>query len=85
MLKIGSIRWKGRCSKHPRYNPEEDGEGGLVGGCGRCLQLLGIFVSHKKTLGLLKSFGPMREIKLKPKPKTLETPIDDRQTSLFQY
>ena len=84
MLKIGSIRWKGRCTKHPRYNPEEDGEGGLVGGCSRCLQLLEIFLSHKKTLGLLKSFGPMRDSK--PKPKTqIADPSDDRQTTLFQY
>ena len=87
MLKIGSIRWKGRCSKHARYNPEEVGEGGVVGGCNRCLQLLEIYNSHKKTLGLLKIFGPMRDAKPKPKakPKNVDHPIDDRQTSLFQY
>ncbi len=77
MLKLGSIRWKGKCTKHPRYDPSEQGESGLVGGCTRCLQLLEIHLSHRKTISLLRAFGPGREVK--PKAEVLE----DRQIALF--
>ena len=79
MLKIGTIRWKGKCSKHPRYDPGDAGEGGLVGGCARCIELLEIFQSHKKTVALLRAFGPGRD--LKPKPAE---PTEDRQIPLFK-
>ena len=79
MLKLGTIRWKGKCSKHPRYDPGDTGESGLVGGCARCLELLQIFQSHKKTLSLLRAFGPVRDLK----PKSAE-PTEDRQIPLFK-
>ena len=56
-----------------------------MGGCKRCMQLLEIHHNHKKTLSLLKHFGPLRESKPKPKSKTVDHSMDDRQTSLFQY
>lgn len=31
-LKVAE-RVKGKCERHPRYNPERDGRGGIKGGC----------------------------------------------------
>lgn len=30
------FRWKGKCPKHPYYNPEKHGEGGIKGCCATC-------------------------------------------------
>lgn len=57
MLKIGSIRWKGRCHKHPGYNPEIDGLGGIRGGCRRCELLLEIYSNHSTLVRLMREFG----------------------------
>lgn len=57
MLKIGVIRWKGRCSKHPSYHPETDGLGGIRGGCLRCEMLLNIYKHHSALVRLIKEFG----------------------------
>jgi hypothetical protein len=32
-------RVKGKCDRHPRYNPERDGRGGIKGGCSACFSL----------------------------------------------
>ena len=34
-----SERVKAKCEKHPRYNPEKDGRGGIKGGCSGCFTL----------------------------------------------
>ena len=34
-LKVAE-RIKARCERHPRYNPERDGRGGIRGGCSTC-------------------------------------------------
>jgi hypothetical protein len=57
MLKIGSIRWKGRCHKHPGYTPEMDGLGGIRGGCTRCQLLLDIHTQHSALIRLIREFG----------------------------
>lgn len=67
MLKIGSVRWKGRCSKHPRYDPDVDGLGGIRGGCKRCEMLLEIHSHHSKLIRLIREFGTREEPKeIKP-------------------
>ena len=77
MLKIGTIRWKGKCAKHPMYDPI-DGEAAIVGGCKRCMQLLEIQEAHRHTMSLIKAFGPTRE----GRPEPVAT-FEDRQISLF--
>jgi hypothetical protein len=57
MLKLGSVRWKGRCGKHPRYDPEVDGLGGIRGGCKRCEILLEIWQHHSQMVRLMREFG----------------------------
>jgi hypothetical protein len=34
-LKVAE-RVKAKCERHPRYNPERDGRGGIKGGCSTC-------------------------------------------------
>jgi hypothetical protein len=47
-LKV-SERVKAKCERHPRYNPERDGRGGIKGGCSTCFSLLGL---HQARLSL---------------------------------
>ncbi len=37
-LKIAE-RVKAKCERHPRYNPERHGRGGIRGGCATCFSL----------------------------------------------
>ena len=41
-LKI-TERVKGKCSRHPRYNPEKDGRAGIRGACSCCFSLYDLF------------------------------------------
>lgn len=79
MLKIGSIRWKGRCPKHAGYNPEIDGLGGIRGGCKRCEMLLEIYTHHASLVRLLREFGTRPDDKPSA-PKNVE---EGRQLSLL--
>jgi hypothetical protein len=79
MLKIGSIRWKGRCSKHSAYNPEIDGLGGIRGGCKRCELLLDIYTQHASLVRLMREFGARSEARSKP----LANADTERQLSLL--
>ena len=51
MVKIGSVRWHGKCSRHSMYDPETDGLGGIRGGCKRCEMLLEIWTDHTNSCG----------------------------------
>jgi hypothetical protein len=79
MIKIGSIRWKGRCHKHPGYNPEIDGLGGIRGGCERCELLLDISTTHGKLIRLMREFGSRADARVKAS-STIDA---DRQMSLL--
>ena len=77
MLKLGTVRWNGRCKRHPRYDPV-DGEGAIRGGCQRCMQLLEIYRQHKQLVEMMRTFGPVPQRKVKEPPAR-----DNRQGSLF--
>jgi hypothetical protein len=47
------LRLKGRCSKHPRYNPEQ-GEGVIRGGCSQCLALYQVIAARDRANAALK-------------------------------
>jgi hypothetical protein len=47
-LKVAE-RVKGKCPRHPRYNPERDGRGGIKGGCSTCFSLYDL---HQARLSL---------------------------------
>lgn len=74
MLKLGTLRWKGKCKRHPAYDPV-DGEAAIKGACARCYALLDIYVQHRRLVELMRNFGPVRE---KPVKK-----VDQFQPSLF--
>jgi hypothetical protein len=79
MLKIGSIRWKGRCHKHPGYTPEVDGLGGIRGGCTRCQILLDIYTHHASMIRLIREFGARPD----SRAKSLVDLDAERQMSLL--
>ena len=79
MLKLGSVRWKGRCGKHPGYDPEMDGLGGIRGGCRRCEMLLEIWTHHSKMVRLMREFGSREN----PKQRRDEPADTGRQMSLL--
>jgi hypothetical protein len=39
-------RIKGRCSRHPAYNPVKDEQGGIKGGCNECEALLNAYRAY---------------------------------------
>jgi hypothetical protein len=39
-------RIKGRCSRHPAYNPVKDEQGGIKGGCSECEALLNAYRAY---------------------------------------
>jgi hypothetical protein len=47
-LKVAE-RAKAKCERHPRYNPEREGRGGIKGGCSTCFSL---FDLHQARLSL---------------------------------
>ena len=76
MLKLGTLRWKGRCRRHPRFDPG-DGEGAIKGGCAQCHSLLEIYRQHKRLVEMMRAFRPVRDRTRK------QTPDQLRQRSLF--
>jgi hypothetical protein len=81
MLKLGSVRWKGRCGRHPGYTPEIDGLGGIRGGCRRCELLLEIWTTHQRLVRLVREFGSSREDA--SRKIALAVDADSRQMSLL--
>ena len=78
MLKIGSVRWRGKCAKHPGFDPAMDGPGAVKGNCQRCNDLVVIQDLHQKALRLMRTFRPAEE-----KKASKQEGVDDRQMSLF--
>lgn len=39
---------KAKCSRHPRYNPERSGRGGIVGGCRGCEEVFDFWFLTKR-------------------------------------
>jgi hypothetical protein len=77
-LKV-SERVKAKCDRHPRYNPERDGRGGIKGGCSTCFSL---FDLHQARLSLdaahrefLRRAVPWTRIRL-PRAKSRSTEPD---------
>lgn len=76
MLKVGSIRWRGKCSRHPSFDPYSDGRAAIKGGCKRCEELAEINECHQRMLGLMRGFAP-------PVPRKKPVQASDLQESLF--
>ena len=77
MLKIGSVRWRGKCPRHPRFDPYMDGRAAIKAGCDRCAALVDIHNHHIQMLTLMRGFTPPQKTIRRPSKKA------DLQASLF--
>jgi hypothetical protein len=77
MLKIGVVRWRGKCSRHPSFDPYSDGQGAIKGACPKCQELFEIHELHRKMMALMRGFAPPLVRKKR------EEAFEDRQESLF--
>lgn len=78
MLKIGLVKWRGKCARHPGFDPEMDGPGGVKGNCQRCQDLVLIYDLHQKIIRLMRTFRPVEAKKVEEAAAS-----DDRQLDLF--
>jgi hypothetical protein len=78
MLKIGAVRWRGKCSRHPMFDPFEQGRGAVKGACPRCTSLMEICELHQKMLVLMRTFAPPAAKKRK------KDQMADLQIGLFE-
>jgi hypothetical protein len=80
MLKLGAISFAGKCPKHPRFDPEEDGAGAIRGGCQRCQSLYEIYKAHAHLTALIRQAKNEARIQTRA---AAEPVVDQRQTALF--
>jgi hypothetical protein len=77
-LKVAE-RVKAKCERHPRYNPEREGRGGIKGGCSTCFSL---FDLHQARLSLDAAHREFLDQNLQPRrPPKLDASIA-RKSSL---
>ena len=71
-LKV-SERVKAKCDRHPRYNPEKDGRGGIKGGCSGCFALFDLHQARQALDAAHREFlrraGPWCSVRAPRKPK----------------
>ena len=77
MLKIGSIRWRGKCPRHPAFDPYTDGREAIRNGCEKCTGLADIYNHHVQMLALMRGFAPPQ------KPKVKRAKAGPQQENLF--
>ncbi|MBV8068908.1 MAG: hypothetical protein JO270_03320 [Acidobacteriaceae bacterium] len=70
MLKLGSIRFRAKCVRHPKFNPARDGLAAIKGGCPKCHLLLDIFQTHARLVALMRQAVPPKESPAKPAANT---------------
>ena len=81
-MKIRARKFEGRCSRHKRYNPAVDGQGGIRGGCPRCNLIFDIWQASLKLNQLIRRFDP--NLDDLERPATPKPPAHDpRQLSLI--
>ena len=79
-LKV-SERVKAKCDRHPRYNPEHDGRGGIKGGCSTCFSLfdlhqarLSLDAAHREFLRRAVPWTRIRLSRAESRPVTPDEP-----------
>jgi hypothetical protein len=77
MLKIGTVRWRGKCPRHPRFDPYMDGRAAIRGGCEKCTALCDIHTLHIQMLALMRGFTPPQSPRRRPEK------MADLQENLF--
>jgi hypothetical protein len=51
-----NVKFKMKCPKHPRFNPQKSGWSGIVGGCYTCGIICEVFSLIEKTKGELRQY-----------------------------
>jgi hypothetical protein len=81
-LKV-SQRVKAKCKRHPRYNPEREGRGGIKGGCSTCFSLFDLHqarlspdVAHREFLRRASRWTRV------PRPRTKSQSVEQNGPSL---
>jgi hypothetical protein len=77
MLRLGTVRFRAKCPRHPRYNPAIEGEGAIKGGCPKCQLLLEIFHAHRQMVMLMRQ---MKDTSQKQRAARVDS---DTQMDLF--
>lgn len=74
---------RGKCERHPKYNPEIDGKAAIIGRCSTCYGLLDLHLSRIRLDDAIREFerraAPwiIRPTRKKP---PVESPQDETQT-----
>ncbi len=67
-------RIEGKCLKHPAYNPEKSGRGGIKGGCSTCFSLYDVLQARLKLDAAIHEFvrraGPWARLRERRKRRT---------------
>ena len=75
-LKVNS-RVVGKCSRHPRYNPEKQGRGAIIGGCSGCFALFDLIQSRNQLAAAAREFERLASPWYPPrKPRAQSTSTD---------
>ena len=45
-----------KCDRHIRYNPENDGQGGIKGSCPTCYEMLEVYQTRQRLMSALREF-----------------------------
>lgn len=56
------FRWKGKCPRHPNYNPGKGGEQAIKGACPYCRMLFAVYADHRKTLAMARVFDEVGRV-----------------------
>ena len=75
MLRIGSIRWRGKCPKHPDFDPGVEGRAGIRSGCERCSSLADIYEHHARMVSMMRRFAPPRPPRRREEPESLQASL----------
>jgi hypothetical protein len=83
-LKIAE-RIKAKCERHPRYNPEREGRGGIKGGCSTCYSLfalhqarLSLDAAHREFLRRALPWTRVRSVRTKPESEQQDQPTSKK-------
>jgi hypothetical protein len=63
-----AYRIKGRCSRHPSYNPVKDEQGGIKGGCGECHALFHAYLAYFAFRETIEEFETTVQLFITNKP-----------------
>lgn len=74
-------RVKGKCSRHPRYNPEKDGRAGIRGACSCCFSLYDLYQARVALDAAQREFIRRAAPWVRPREPRRATTTSDAESS----